>query len=207
MKHIRSLCWLRFLAAGTALSVLVLILAGCAVNATIPPPPPLRVYRSPPAPAHAGSEQSHIVRASWYGSEFADHRTASGERFDPNQFTAASKTLPLGSVVQVTNPKNGLSVRVRINDRGPYVRGRSLDLSRRAAQKLGITHEGVAPVKITTLRRPTSDIAVTKSRPPRTKNKSVTASAVAVPARMKRAARASFSTTNSARFSTYAEGM
>jgi rare lipoprotein A len=190
MKQIYSFYWLRFSAEGTCLGVLVLILAGCAIHATIPPPPP-RIYRSLPAPAHAGSERSRIVRASWYGSEFADHRTSSGERFDPNQFTAASKTLPLGSVVKVTNPKNGRSVRVRINDRGPYVRGRSLDLSRRAAQKLGITHEGVAPVKITTLRRPTSDIAVTKSWPPSTKNKNGTASAAAVPARTMRTATAS----------------
>ncbi len=62
--------------------------------------------------------------------------------------TAASKTLPIGTVVKVTNPENGRTVKVRINDRGPYVRGRSLDLSHRAAQKLGITHKGVARVKV-----------------------------------------------------------
>jgi len=93
-----------------------------------------------------------VVNASWYGSEFAGRRTANGERFDPNQMTAASKTLPLGSVVRVTNPHNGKSVDVRINDRGPYVSGRSIDLSRGAARKIGMTRSGVARVKIKKLR-------------------------------------------------------
>jgi rare lipoprotein A len=78
----------------------------------------------------------------------AGRRTASGEVFDPDALTAASKTLPIGSTVIVTNPKNGKSVRVRINDRGPNVRGRSLDLSRRAAEELGITEKGVARLKV-----------------------------------------------------------
>jgi peptidoglycan lytic transglycosylase len=78
----------------------------------------------------------------------AGRRTASGEVFDPDALTAASKTLPIGSTVIVTNPKNGKSVMVRINDRGPHVRGRSLDLSRRAAEELGITEKGVARLKI-----------------------------------------------------------
>jgi rare lipoprotein A len=78
----------------------------------------------------------------------AGRRTASGEVFDPNALTAASKTLPIGSTVIVTNPKNGKSVTVRINDRGPNVRGRSLDLSRRAAEELGITAKGVARLKV-----------------------------------------------------------
>ena len=78
----------------------------------------------------------------------AGRRTASGEVFDPGALTAASKTLPIGSTVIVTNPKNGKSVMVRINDRGPHVRGRSLDLSRRAAEELGITEKGVARLKV-----------------------------------------------------------
>jgi rare lipoprotein A len=93
-----------------------------------------------------------VVNASWYGSEFAGRRTANGERFDPNQMTAASKTLPLGSVVRVTNPHNGKSVDVRINDRGPYVGGRSIDLSRGAARKIGMARSGLARVKIKKLR-------------------------------------------------------
>jgi rare lipoprotein A (peptidoglycan hydrolase) len=104
------------------------------------------------APARVGQESqpetSGLVKASWYGPGLAGRRTSSGERFNPNQLTAASKTLPIGSVVRVTNVANGRSVNVRINDRGPFVRGRSLDLSRSAAQKIGMTHKGVARVKV-----------------------------------------------------------
>ena len=82
------------------------------------------------------------------GKEEAGNITASGERFDPHALTAASKTLPLGSKVVVTNPTTGKSVTVRINDRGPYVRGRSLDLSQRAAEEIGITKKGVARVQV-----------------------------------------------------------
>jgi rare lipoprotein A len=84
-------------------------------------------------------------------------------------------------------------VRVRINDRGPYVRGRSLDLSRRAAQKLGITREGVAPVKIRTLGRSASEVATTNSRLPSRKNKNRTASVAVVAARTMRTANANLS--------------
>jgi rare lipoprotein A (peptidoglycan hydrolase) len=97
---------------------------------------------------------TQIVRASWYGQEFANRKTADGERFNPDALTAASRTLPLGSVVRVTNLKNGRSVYVRINDHGPYVRGRSLDLSRRAAQDIGMMNTGVARVKITPVSVP-----------------------------------------------------
>ena len=100
-----------------------------------------------------------VVTASWYGPGFAGRRTSSGERFDPNRLTAASPTLPLGSVVHVTNISNGRSVNVRINDRGPFVRGRSLDLSHRAAQKIGLTAKGVGRVKVTRVRRPNSSTA------------------------------------------------
>jgi rare lipoprotein A len=91
---------------------------------------------------------TRIVRASWYRPELAGRRTASGEAYEPNSLTAASRTLPLGSVVRVSNPDNGRSVTVRINDHGPYARGRSLDLSHRAAQRLGITSKGVSRVKV-----------------------------------------------------------
>jgi rare lipoprotein A (peptidoglycan hydrolase) len=97
---------------------------------------------------------TEIVRASWYGQEFANRKTADGERFNPNALTAASRTLPLGSVVRVTNLKNGRSVYVRINDHGPYVHGRGLDLSRRAAEDIGMMNTGVAPVKITPVSEP-----------------------------------------------------
>jgi len=75
-------------------------------------------------------------------------RTASGEIYDPNELTAASRTLPLGSKIVVTNPSTGRSVQVRINDRGPFVHGRSLDLSKRAADEIGLTEKGVGRVKI-----------------------------------------------------------
>lgn len=88
------------------------------------------------------------VTASWYGPGLDGHKTSSGETYNQNELTAASKTLPIGSHVIVKNPKNGKSVEVRINDRGPHVRGRSLDLSKRAAQKLGITDKGVARVEV-----------------------------------------------------------
>ena len=88
------------------------------------------------------------MKASFQGKEEAGRITASGERFNPNDLTAASKTLPIGSTVVVTNPETGKSVKVRINDRGPYVRGRSLDLSEHAAEEIGIKDKGVARVKV-----------------------------------------------------------
>lgn len=96
----------------------------------------------------------HEVLASWYGGAFAGRLTTSGERFNPHRLTAASVTVPLGSVVRVQNPKNGRSVSVRINDCGPFVRGRSMDLSARAAKEIGITHEGVARLKVTQVKLP-----------------------------------------------------
>jgi rare lipoprotein A len=111
------------------------------------------MYRYPAPVSHEGGG-GQTVKASWYGPGFAGRRTSSGERFNPNTMTAASKTLPLGSVVRVTNPRNGKSVRVRINDCGPFVRGRSLDLSHRAAERLGITRAGVARVKVTRISTP-----------------------------------------------------
>jgi rare lipoprotein A len=92
---------------------------------------------------------TQIVNSSWYGPGYAGHRTASGKRFDPKQATAASKNLPLGSTVRVTNPKNGKSTAVKITDRGPAVPGRDLDLSPSAAQQIGVKKAGVAPVEIT----------------------------------------------------------
>ena len=96
---------------------------------------------------------AHEVIASSYGRGFAGRLTTSGERFDPYRFTAASTIIPLGSIVRVENPKNGRSVKVRINDCGPHVRGRSLDLSLGAAQRIGI-HRGVARLTITPIKIP-----------------------------------------------------
>lgn len=82
--------------------------------------------------------------ASWYGKKFQGRLTSSGEHFDLNKLTAASKTLPLGTLVILTSPSTGRTVVVRINDRGPWLKGRDLDLSEAAAIKLGIHEEGVA---------------------------------------------------------------
>ena len=84
------------------------------------------------------------TKASWYGPHFNGKKTASGQIFNQNQLTAASKILPFGTKVLVKNPRNGKTCVVTINDRGPYVKGRGIDLSKASAQKLGIT--GVSPV-------------------------------------------------------------
>lgn len=90
--------------------------------------------------------------ASYYGKRFHGRLTANGERFNMNAMTAAHKTLPFGTRVLVTNPRNGKSVTVRINDRGPFIKGRHIDLSRRAAKKLGIISSGHARVKLDIVR-------------------------------------------------------
>jgi len=105
--------------------------------------------RYEPLSSHHGFEQEGI--ASSYGSEFHGRNTSNGERFDMNSMTAAHKTLPMGVYVQVDHKRNGRQVIVRINDRGPFVAGRIIDLSESAAGKLGMLQEGVAPVKVTAL--------------------------------------------------------
>jgi rare lipoprotein A len=89
--------------------------------------------------------------ASWYGGKFQGRKTASGEIFDTNLFTAAHKTLPFGTVVRVTNLSNGQTTVVRINDRGPFVSGRIIDLSRAAATAIGMAGSGVARVRVEAL--------------------------------------------------------
>jgi rare lipoprotein A len=91
--------------------------------------------------------------ASWYGPGFDGHRTANGEIYNQEDMTAASPNLPLGAHVMVTNLDNGRSVEVRINDRGPFVPGRHIDLSHRAAEVLGIVDPGTAHVRIDVLDR------------------------------------------------------
>lgn len=86
--------------------------------------------------------------ASYYGRRFHGRLTANGERFDMNAMTAAHKTLPFGTRVRVTNPRNGKSVVVRINDRGPFIRGRTIDLSRGAARRVGIIQRGHGRVEL-----------------------------------------------------------
>lgn len=90
--------------------------------------------------------------ASWYGGAFQGQYTANGEVFDLNQLTAAHTTLPLPTIVEVTNLQNNRALRIRVNDRGPFVRGRIIDLSRRAAQLLGVEATGTAPVRVRVLK-------------------------------------------------------
>ncbi len=96
-----------------------------------------------------------VGKASWYGHLFQHHKTASGEPYDMNDFTAAHRTLPLGSWVKVTNLKNDKSVMVRINDRGPVMKSRILDLSYGAAMILGVGNDGIAKVRLDVIETPT----------------------------------------------------
>ena len=96
----------------------------------------------------AGGRSDEVGIASYYGREHDGRRTASGEVFDMREMTAAHRTLPFGTRVRVTNLANGRQVTVRINDRGPFRRGRIIDLSYAAARKLGIVGRGVAKVRV-----------------------------------------------------------
>jgi rare lipoprotein A len=120
-------------------------LCACTVNEAPPQQPALQTiaYPSPPKPVY-----EEVGTASWYGPWHQGRKTASGERFNMNALTAAHKTLPLDTKARVTNLENGRSVEVTVNDRGPYVKGRVIDLSKRAAEKLGMKEQGTATVRI-----------------------------------------------------------
>src|SRR5580698_2164300 len=139
------------LALGTLALLVASLIGGCSSRSPAPQPAlvavPQPVVQAPPKPP----AETHVVKASYYGNELKGAPTASGEPYDPEDMTAASKKYPIGTRVRVTNPDNGRSVIVRINDRGPYVHGRGMDLSAAAARKLGITHAGVKRLKITKL--------------------------------------------------------
>jgi len=94
--------------------------------------------------------------ASWYGGPYHKRRSSNGEVYNMHAMTAAHRTLPLGSIVRVTNPKTGRSVVVRITDRGPFVSGRILDLSQAAAKKVDVWAAGVAAVRLEVLKTPSS---------------------------------------------------
>jgi rare lipoprotein A len=96
-------------------------------------------------PAH-----QEVGKASWYGPGFNGRKTASGETFDQNAMTAAHQTLPMGTKANVTNLDNGKKIEVTINDRGPFAKGRVIDLSHEAASKLDMEKDGTAQVKIET---------------------------------------------------------
>jgi rare lipoprotein A len=125
---------------GFSLAVLALAAAGCASTR------PSRATTTPPAPG------THVVGfASWYGQRHQGHATASGEAFDMTKLTAAHRTMPFGTRLRVTNVGNGRSVVVRVNDRGPWVNDRVLDVSLAAARALGMTGDGVTKVEIVVL--------------------------------------------------------
>ena len=98
--------------------------------------------------AHAHASSLGSGKASWYGPGFAGKPTASGVPFRPSELTAAHKTLPFGTSLKVTRVDNGKTVQVVVNDRGPFVEGRVIDLSKAAARKLDMLDDGVATVKL-----------------------------------------------------------
>jgi rare lipoprotein A len=124
-----------------AMTVIVTLVYGC--RTTTPPPAPV-------------PEKLQGV-ASWYGEEFAGRTTANGEIFDPSQLTAAHRTLPFGTVLDITNMKTSQTVRVRVNDRGPYIGGRIIDLSYAAAQRIGLIEPGLGEVQIAVVRMGAGD--------------------------------------------------
>ena len=120
----------------TIISLSVLILA-CSTYQ-------LRKSENPIAP----SPKEFILKTSYYGEEFQGKKTASGEIFDSNSYTAAHKTFPFNTRLEVINPETGKKVYVRVNDRGPYVPGRDLDLSKAAALKIGLIESGSGNMKV-----------------------------------------------------------
>jgi peptidoglycan lytic transglycosylase len=125
--------------------VCAVALAGCSSRTAVSPPS----IQYPP-----GQEPIVVGVASWYGPGFDGKRTASGEIYNQDDMTAASNIFALGTRVMVTNLDNGRSVVVRINDRGPFVKGRKLDLSHGAARVLGIVNPGTAKVRMAVLSAP-----------------------------------------------------
>lgn len=116
-----------------------LLLSSCSL-------PPLSTWH--PATRPQSGHHLEVGTASWYGPGFHGNRTSSGETYDSSQMTAAHPTLPLGTRVVVTNLENGRSVEVRINDRGPFAKGRILDLSHGAAREIGLIAPGTAQVRV-----------------------------------------------------------
>jgi rare lipoprotein A len=152
----------RLVVIGAAL----LLLVGCGgnkkrVKARPPAPPPVAASSPRPAvpPTVAVPKNAKVILveqglASWYGGPYHNRKAANGEVYDMDALTAAHRTLPLNSVIRVTNPKTGQSVVVRVTDRGPFIEGRILDLSRAAAKAIDTWRAGVAPVKIEVLSTP-----------------------------------------------------
>jgi rare lipoprotein A len=150
MQHIHSFAqgWLAegpldHTPAGRRLASLIVAVAFAALLLAMPAP-------DTPAPsqAHEVPAFAQNGKVSWYGPGFHGRRTANGEVFDTNEMTMAHRSLAFGSKVRVTNLDNGRSIVVRVNDRGPYVRGRIADLSHAAALRLGFVEDGVVHARI-----------------------------------------------------------
>jgi len=156
MRFLKQYGWLPVV----TVCMMMAMIAGCtqAIPPSGPPPavPPSKsLYPKPykvlgewyqPLPDARGFRQTGI--ASWYGQEFHGKKTSNGEIYDMYAESAAHKTLPLGTIVYVKNLDNGREMRIRINDRGPFVTGRIIDLSYACAQKLGVAQPGTARVEI-----------------------------------------------------------
>lgn len=136
LRHDPFLLPSRWLAGGLCALVLMLLVA-CS--------------STPKSGGSVASGHSESGIASFYGNEFQSRKTANGERFDQAKLTAAHRTLPFGTRLKVTNTDNGKSVTVRVNDRGPFVKGRIIDLSSSAFKTIASTRAGVAPVRIQVL--------------------------------------------------------
>lgn len=150
---IRSICY------ATVIAALLWFISGCTTSEPTPQQPtgypkPYKVFGKwyQPLPDSKGFRQRGI--ASWYGKNFHGKKTSNGEIYDMYAMTAAHKTLPLGTYVRVQHLENKRELEVRINDRGPFVRGRIIDLSYTAANKLGIVGPGTADVEIVALGTP-----------------------------------------------------
>jgi rare lipoprotein A len=134
---------------------------GCATVAERRPVPPSTSTPTPPPPLAkpAPRPEGQTGKASWYGDAHHGKKTASGERYDMTELTAAHRSLPLGTRVRVTNVDNNRSVVVRINDRGPFVRGRIIDLSRAAARELGPLGAGLFSVRLEVLEDAAGEVS------------------------------------------------
>ena len=145
------------------LSVIAFFAAGCTHKTYAPQAPAPAPLPQPPAPSAPPAVETQPAIpgqyveegvASWYGVPFDGHRTSNGEIYDMHAFTAAHRTLPFGSLVRVTNLRNGLQTEVRINDRGPFVANRIIDLSLSAAQAIQMVGPGTAQVRLEVISGP-----------------------------------------------------
>lgn len=137
--------------SGVLLSICILFLFTACAKQTLTEPSVTHTYKQNGKKYQLISSSKNYKEkgvASWYGRKFNKKRTSSGERFNMYHMTAAHKTLPLSTYVQVTNLSNGKQVVVKVNDRGPFVSNRLIDLSYAAAKKLGMVGSGVAQVEI-----------------------------------------------------------